>query len=123
MTVTVLVLVVSVALFVLDRLPADVVAIGAMLTLYLTDTLDLQEALAGFSDPSVVLIAALFVVTARDGYSGPIRLLIGVSADGTVNRARVLEHRETPGLGANPARMLGALVQLVGAATRRGKRA
>ena len=44
-------------------------------------------------------IAALFVVTARDGYSGPIRLLIGVSADGRVNRARVLEHRETPGLG------------------------
>ena len=44
-------------------------------------------------------IAALFVVTARDGYSGPIRLLIGVSASGTVNRARVLEHRETPGLG------------------------
>ena len=44
-------------------------------------------------------IAALFVVTARDGYSGPIRLLIGIDASGTVNRARVLEHRETPGLG------------------------
>ena len=44
-------------------------------------------------------IAALFVVTARDGYSGPIKLLIGVSAEGTLNRARVLEHRETPGLG------------------------
>lgn len=44
-------------------------------------------------------IAALFVVTARDGYSGPIRLLIGIDAQGTLNRARVLEHRETPGLG------------------------
>ncbi len=44
-------------------------------------------------------IAALFVVTARDGYSGPIRLLIGIDASGAVNRARVLEHRETPGLG------------------------
>ena len=44
-------------------------------------------------------IAALFDVTARDGYAGPIRLLVGVTADGAVNRARVLAHRETPGLG------------------------
>ena len=44
-------------------------------------------------------VAALFVVTARDGYAGPIRLLIGVEMDGTVTGVRVLEHRETPGLG------------------------
>ncbi len=43
--------------------------------------------------------AALFVVTARDGYAGPIRLLIGIRADGVVTAVRVLEHRETPGLG------------------------
>ncbi len=44
-------------------------------------------------------VAALFVVTARDGYSGPIRILLGVEADGTVTGLRILEHRETPGLG------------------------
>ena len=44
-------------------------------------------------------VAALFVVTPRDGYSGPIRLLIGVSADGNVTGVRVLSHRETAGLG------------------------
>ena len=44
-------------------------------------------------------VAALFVVTARDGYAGPIRLLIGIAMDGTVTGIRVLEHRETPGLG------------------------
>lgn len=44
-------------------------------------------------------VAALFVVSARDGYAGPIRLLIGVSMDGSVTGIRVLEHRETPGLG------------------------
>jgi electron transport complex protein RnfG len=44
-------------------------------------------------------IAAVFVVKAMDGYAGPIRLLVGLKADGTVNRVRVLEHRETPGLG------------------------
>ena len=44
-------------------------------------------------------IAALFVVSARDGYAGPIKLLIGVDSDGVLTRARVLEHRETPGMG------------------------
>ena len=44
-------------------------------------------------------VAALFVVSARDGYAGPIRLLIGISMDGTLTGVRVLEHRETPGLG------------------------
>ena len=44
-------------------------------------------------------VAALFVVTARDGFSGPIRLLIGVDSSGTITGVRVLEHRETPGLG------------------------
>ena len=36
---------------------------------------------------------------APDGYSGSIRLLTGVSADATIQRAEVLEHHETPGLG------------------------
>ncbi len=44
-------------------------------------------------------VAALFVVSARDGYAGPIRLLVGIAMDGTVTGIRVLEHRETPGLG------------------------
>jgi electron transport complex protein RnfG len=50
--------------------------------------------------------AALFAVTARGGYAGPIRLLVGVSAGGTVTGVRILEHRETPGLGdgIEPAR-------------------
>ncbi len=43
--------------------------------------------------------AALFVVSARDGYSGAIRLLVGVDANGAVTGVHVLEHRETPGLG------------------------
>lgn len=43
--------------------------------------------------------AALFEVTAPDGYSGPIRLLVGIAADGRITAVRVLEHAETPGLG------------------------
>lgn len=44
-------------------------------------------------------VAAVFVVSARDGYSGPIRLLIGIEYSGLVTGVQVLEHRETPGLG------------------------
>ncbi len=44
----------------------------------------------------VALFATPF---APDGYSGPIQLLIGVYADGTLAGVRVLAHKETPGLG------------------------
>jgi electron transport complex protein RnfG len=43
--------------------------------------------------------ALVFEVVAPDGYSGPIRLLVGVDAGGTLLGARVLAHQETPGLG------------------------
>ena len=44
-------------------------------------------------------VAALFVVTAVDGFSGSIKLLIGIDKDGVLSGVRALEHRETPGLG------------------------
>lgn len=44
-------------------------------------------------------VAALFVVTARDGFAGPIRILLGVDMTGVVTGIRILRHRETPGLG------------------------
>jgi len=44
-------------------------------------------------------VAALFIVSARDGYAGAIRLLVGIDINGTVTGVHVLAHRETPGLG------------------------
>jgi electron transport complex protein RnfG len=44
-------------------------------------------------------VAVLGTPVAPDGYSGSIRLLIGLYADGTLAGVRVLAHRETPGLG------------------------
>lgn len=44
-------------------------------------------------------VAALFVVTAADGFAGPIKLLIGVDLNGVVSGVRALEHKETPGIG------------------------
>jgi di/tricarboxylate transporter len=52
-----------VVLFVLDRFPVAVVAVGTALALWATGVLDLKQALAGFGDPAVLFIAALFVVS------------------------------------------------------------
>jgi len=52
----------TIALFISDRLRMDVVAIMLIIALMLTGLLSPAEALAGFGDPLVILIAALFVV-------------------------------------------------------------
>ncbi len=45
------------------------------------------------------LAAVILEAIAHDGYSGDIKLLIAIRADGTVSGVRVLAHKETPGLG------------------------
>jgi electron transport complex protein RnfG len=45
------------------------------------------------------VVAVVLEAVAPDGYSGPIRLLVGIAPDGHLLGVRVLEHRETPGLG------------------------
>lgn len=57
-----LILFVTIILFVSDRLRLDVVAILVILALMLSGLLSSNEALAGFGDPVVILIAGLFVV-------------------------------------------------------------
>ncbi len=44
-------------------------------------------------------VAAVFTTVAPNGYSGPIRLLVGIHRDGTLAGVRVVAHKETPGLG------------------------
>lgn len=44
-------------------------------------------------------VAVLLPVTARNGYSGDIHLLVGINTDGSIAGVRVVSHRETPGLG------------------------
>lgn len=38
-------------------------------------------------------------ITAPDGYTQEIRLLVGIRADGSISGVRAVEHKETPGLG------------------------
>jgi electron transport complex protein RnfG len=63
--------------------------------------------LLGNRQPTVANIAKLNHKTAgvileaiaHDGYSGDIKLLIAIRADGSISGVRVLAHKETPGLG------------------------
>ena len=54
---------VVVVLFVSERVPVVIVALGAALALYATGVLDLGQALGGLGDPTVIFIASLFVVS------------------------------------------------------------
>lgn len=55
-------LLVTVVLFITGKVRMDVVALLVIVAFVLSGTLTLTEATAGFSDPNVLLIAALFVI-------------------------------------------------------------
>lgn len=62
--------------------------------------LGLREARRGYvAKVDDRVVGVILPATARDGYSGDIRLLVGVLADGSIAGVRVVSHRETPGLG------------------------
>jgi di/tricarboxylate transporter len=63
-TIVYIVLALVVALFIWNRVPVELVAVGASLTLLATGVITLDQAFAGFGDTTVVFIAALFVVSA-----------------------------------------------------------
>ena len=74
----------------------------------LDDTLDLPATPElGLSEASTLYrarlagqpLALVFETVAPDGYSGKIRLVLAIRADGQVSGVRVIQHKETPGLG------------------------
>jgi len=66
-----------------------------------------DEALLGSAEPVMVYrarkngepVALVIAAIAPDGYSGSIKLLVGINVDGSLSGVRVVTHRETPGLG------------------------
>lgn len=52
-----------VVLFAWNRVPVEVVALGAALSLYFTGLLGPEQIFAGFGDPVVIFVASLFVVS------------------------------------------------------------
>lgn len=47
-----------------------------------------------------MFVGAAFPVIAPNGYSGEIEIMVGVDTGGVVQGIEILQHRETPGLGA-----------------------
>ncbi|MEK0362374.1 SLC13 family permease [Pseudomonas sp. CBC3] len=92
-----------VGLFILNRPRMDVVALLAMVALPLTGVLSVAESLAGFSDPSVVLIAALFVIgngLVRTGIAYRMGEWLMRSAGSSETRLLVLLMLAVAGLGS-----------------------
>lgn len=90
------------------KLIDEVLPRGAYDNELLTDTLEIPSSpLLGLDEPSTVYrarkegqaTAVVLEAIAPDGYSGKIRLLVAVAADGTLSGVRVTQHKETPGLG------------------------
>lgn len=73
-----------------------------------TDTLKVTDlSLLGIKDPVTVFrarknhkpVAAILTAIAPDGYTGKITLLVAINYDGSLAGVRVVDHKETPGLG------------------------
>jgi len=58
-----------------------------------------ENAAANIATKNGETVAVILPSTAPDGYSGDIKLLIGINADGSLAGVRALSHKETPGLG------------------------
>ncbi|MFQ3368018.1 MAG: electron transport complex protein RnfG, partial [Methylophilaceae bacterium] len=46
-----------------------------------------------------IVTAVILETRAPNGYSGEIKILVGISSDGNILGTRVIKHQETPGLG------------------------
>lgn len=63
-TILFTIIAVVIVLFITEKVPVVVVALGTALALYFTGILDLRQALGGLGDTTTIFIASLFVVSA-----------------------------------------------------------
>lgn len=62
MSLMLAILIITIALFIWGKYPPDIIALISMLSLFLFGILNLSETLSGFSNPTVIMIAALFII-------------------------------------------------------------
>ncbi|MCB0383358.1 MAG: SLC13 family permease [Psychroserpens sp.] len=62
MFVMLIILSITIALFIWGKFTPDIIALLSMISLFLFGILDLNETLSGFSNPTVIMIAALFII-------------------------------------------------------------
>ena len=51
-------------------------------------------------DANNATVGYVFAVTSNDGYKSPLKIAVGITPDGTVNRIAFIESHETPGKGS-----------------------
>ncbi|THD68093.1 sodium-coupled transporter [Robertkochia marina] len=93
MTLLFAIILVTVLLFIWGKYPPDMVALGSLLALYLTGILTVPEALSGFSNATVVMIAALFIIgegLSRTGWTAVIGRKFVKMAKNKISRLIVL---------------------------------
>nr|WP_279324756.1 SLC13 family permease [Caviibacterium pharyngocola] len=96
-------LIVAVILFVRNKIRMDVVALLVMLAFSLSGILTVDEVLAGFSDPNIVLIALLFIVgegLVRTGVAYQVSEWLMKVAKNSETRVLVLLMLAVAGLGS-----------------------
>ncbi len=97
-TISFIVLGAAVVMFIVNRLPPEIVALGAALALYASGVLGAGQVLAGFGDPAVTFIASLFVVSEALDATGV-----------TAWAGQTLTERA----GGSPSLLLGSMLVLV----------
>ena len=81
-----------------DVLPLNLPDIEKQLNIHLLGPID-SQANIHFARSNDKLHSLIFPVAAPDGYTTTIKLLVGIKLDGTVAGVRIVDHKETPGLG------------------------
>jgi di/tricarboxylate transporter len=103
LAIVLLLLAAAVVRFVINRPRMDVVALIMIAALPLSCVITMEEALAGFSDPNVILIAALFVIgegLVRTGVARRLGDWLNAKAGSSETRLLVLLMLAVAGLGA-----------------------
>jgi di/tricarboxylate transporter len=124
MIITFIILAVTIALFIWNRLPSEIVALLAMLALFLAGILDLSQTLAGFADPTVIMVAGLFVVgegltrTGVTAWLGQQLLRLGGSTESRLLGVVMSGTGALSGLLSNTGTVAMLLPAVVGAAWR-----
>lgn len=93
----------AIAMFIANRPRMDAVGIIMIAALPFTGVITVNEALAGFADPSIVLIAGLFVIgegLVRTGVARRVGDWLGRTAGGSETRALAMLMLAAAGLGA-----------------------
>jgi di/tricarboxylate transporter len=93
----------AIVMFVINRPRMDAVALLVMVAMPFTGIITMNEALAGFADPSIILIAALFVIgegLVRTGVARRLGDWLDRQAGSSENRLLVLLMAAVGGLGS-----------------------